>query len=82
MRTAQQQAIHIAIERSQQCNQIVTISVDDIEDATAEIAAHPDVKDYDYVDTRDQDGERMREVWDNSHDDEMDWRVHLLQRRD
>lgn len=81
MRQAQQDAIHAAIERSQSHSQIVTISVDDLDEALAGIAAHPDARDYDYVDTTDQDGEPLREVWDASHDDDsMDWRVHLILR--
>ena len=76
MRQAQQDAIHRAIERSQSHDEIVTICVDDMDEALAEIAAHPDVTAYDYVDTID-----TREVWDASHEDStMDWRVHLILR--
>lgn len=83
MRQAQQESIHRALERSRSHNEIVTISVDDLEEALAEIAAHPDVGDYDYVDTRTSADEPLREVWDaedQSGAGKMDWRVHLIQR--
>ena len=83
MTQAQQAAIHAAIERSQSHNEIVSISVDDIDEALTEIAAHPDVDDYDYVDTYGPSDEPLREVWDASDQSgrgKMAWRVHLYQR--
>jgi hypothetical protein len=79
-----QHTIAGAIERSRSHNEIVSVIVDDIEAAFAELTAGLDT-DYDYVDTRGQDGESMREVWDcesGAGNGEMDWRVHLLQRND
>lgn len=75
-----QRTIAGAIQRSGEYDEIVTVIVDHIEAAYAELTAGLDA-DYDYVDTRGQHGEPLREVWDASHDDgSMDWRVHLLQR--
>lgn len=71
-----------AIARSASHDEIVTVIVEDIEAAFAELkATMPDDGDYDYVDTRGQDDEPLREVWDASSDDgSMGWRVHLIQR--
>ena len=67
-----------AIDRSSQYDEIVTVIVEDIKAAFTALTADQD--DYDYVDTRGEYGEPLREVWDTSHDDDSsDWRVHLQQ---
>lgn len=79
-----QHTIDGAIARSAAYNEIVTVYVADLEQAYAALLEQIDEDaEYDYVDTRDQDGHPMREVWDasdTSGQGEMDWRVHLIQR--
>lgn len=70
-----------AIAHSSAYNEIVTVRVDDIRTGFAAlIETLGEDCEYDYVDTRDQDGNRLRDVWDASGNGDMDWRVHLVQR--
>lgn len=73
-----------AIARSRSHNEIVAVEVDDIQAGfRALLDALGTDCEYDYVDTRDQDGHPMREVWDASDTSgagNMDWRVHLRTR--
>lgn len=72
--------ITTAVTRSTTHDEIVTVVVDDIDTAFAELTAGID-DDYDYVDTRSGlDDTPMREVWSTTLPAADGWRVHLLQR--
>lgn len=72
-----------AIARSSAYDEIVTVIVADLDQALSDMT--DGIDEYDYVDTRDHDGHRMREVWDASDTSGrgmMDWRVHLVERQE
>lgn len=76
-----QETIKGAIARSISHDEIVTVTVDDIDAAFADLTAETE-DDYDHVDTRGgYDAEKpMREVWSTDAADGNDWRVHLVLR--
>lgn len=66
-----------AIARSISHDEIVTVLVEDIDAAFAELTSDID-DNYDHTDTG--GAQPLREVWSTDVEDGNDWRVHLLQR--